>query len=168
MGNAIQEIRAHVGEMLRAMRAMLGPVQAQVESSELDKMPEARWLLERLLRMLTAHAEELAEHLQRLGAGGAADKQAGSLATDLMNDAMHRIEPEPVAKALRDYYTALSLAHAGGLMLETNARALGFSSTAALATRHREELLSMLERIRELLPSAIRGEVEIRERQKSA
>lgn len=168
MGNAIQEVRAYVADMLRATRGMLGPVQAQLESPELESMPEARWLLERLLRMLSAHAEELAEHLQRLGAGSAAEKEASTLATDLMDTAMHRIAPERVAKALRDYYTALSLAHAGGLMLETNARALGFSSTAALATRHREELLSMLERIRELLPSAVKGEVQIQERQKSA
>lgn len=168
MGNAIEEIRAYVAGMLNATRGMLGPVQAQLKSPELERMPEARWLLERMLRMLTAHAEELAGHLQRLGASASAGKQAETLATDLMNTAMHRMEPEPVAKALRDYYTALSLAHAGGLMLETNARALGFSSTAALATRHREELLSMLDRIRELLPSAIKGEVQTREREKSA
>lgn len=168
MGNAILQVRAYVTGMLDATRGMLGPVRAQLQSEQVDSVPEARWLLERLLRMLVLHADELSEHLRRLGAGSPAETRADSLVTDLMNDAMQRIEPEPVGKALRNYYTALSLSHAGALMLETDARALGFSSTAALAARHREETLTMLARIRELLPAAVTGEVDVHDREKSA
>lgn len=160
MGNDIVEIRAHVADMIAADRAMLGPVQAQLRALNARQYPEARWLLERLAQMLAAHVEELDGHLRRLG--GAAtlrSEAAGTLASDLMNRAAHSLNAESLARSLRNYYTALSLAHAAELMLETNARAHGYSSTAALATRHREEIATVLAGIRELLPAAIKGEI---------
>jgi hypothetical protein len=48
---------------------------------------------------------------------------------------------------------------ARSLQLETTARARGYSSTAAMATRHREEIATILSGIRELLPPAIKEEI---------
>lgn len=160
MGNDIVEIRAHVADMIAADRALLGPVEAQLRAVEVERFPEARWLLERLVQMLGAHVEELAEHLRRLGGAASLPSDAAdTLASDLMNRAARSLNAESLARSLRNYYTALSLAHAAELMLETNARAHGYSSTAALATRHREEIATVLAGIRELLPVAIKGEI---------
>lgn len=161
MGNDILEIRAYVSDMIAAARAMLAPVTAQLRSPEVDKFPEARWLLERLARTLNAHVDELSEHLGRLGGATAPQKQSPeTLASDLMRTAARSLNARSLARSLRNYYTALSLAHAGVLMLETNARAHGYSSTAAMATRHREELATILAGVRELLPAAIKEEIE--------
>lgn len=169
MGNGIHQVRAYVSDMLNATRSMLKALTRQLRAREFDAEPEIRWVLESLARMLAMHSGELSEHLLRLGAACTAQESAsGSLATDLLDAAVRHIPPEPAAKALRDYYTALSLAQAGALMLETNARALGFSSTAALATRHREEMTAMLARIRDQLPAAVKGEVALQERERSA
>lgn len=160
MGNDILEIRAHVSDMIAAGRAMLAPVTAQLRSRELEKYPEARWLLERLAHTLSAHIDELSEHLGRLGGATATQKDpAETLATDLMQTAARSLNAPSLARSLRNYYTALSLAHAGALMLETNARAHGYSSTAAMATRHREEIATILAGIREMLPAAIKEEI---------
>jgi hypothetical protein len=142
MGNEIQEIRAHVAEMIAADKAMLADVAVRLHSPELQHAPEARWLLERLERTLNAHIDELAEHLRRLG--GTSPNGA---------------RQETLARSLEEYFTALSSAHAGALILETNARTRGYSSTAALATRHREEMASVLAGICEALPKAITGEL---------
>ncbi len=144
MGNAIHQMRAYVADMRNATQRTLALVAAQLRSAEIQALPETRGLLERLVRTLGTHVDDLTEHLRRLG--------GESALVELRSDER---APEPVAKALRDYYAALSLAHAGALMLESNARALGFSSTAALAGRHREETATLLARIREALPAAV-------------
>lgn len=160
MGNDILEIRAHVCGMIEANRAMLAPVTAQMRSGQVEQFPEARWLLERLARMLNAHIDDLEEHLRRLGGAGTPDKYSPeSLASELMGTASKSLNAQTLARSLRNYYTALSLAHAAALMLETDARAHGYSSTAAMATRHREEIATLLAGIRELLPAATKDEI---------
>lgn len=161
MGNDILEIRAHVSDMIAADRAMLAPVAAQLCKPEVEAFPEARWLLERLAHILNAHIDELSEHLRRLGGAMTTQKHSTeTLASELMNTAARSLNAESLARSLRNYYTALSLAHTGSLMLETNARAHGYSSTAAMATRHREEISTILAAIRQLLPRAIKDEIE--------
>lgn len=159
MGDAIAAIRRYVGDMLSVTGALLAPLQAQLAVEEIRNAPDAQWLLDRLHRMLASHADELREHLRRLG--GSENGGGGSnLATQLLGSAASELAAgTDLAKTLRDDYTALALAHAGALMLETNARALGFASTAALAARHRDELTAMLRWIRELLPAAVKGEI---------
>lgn len=165
MGTDILEMRAHVCEMIAADRAILAPVAAQMRSVEGGEFPQARWLLERLAHTLNAHIDELTEHLGRLGGDAAPRKYSPeTLAGELMSTAARSLNAQTLARSLRNYYTALSLAHAAELMLETDARAHGYSSTAALATRHREEIATILAGIRELLPVAVKeeiGQVEI-------
>ena len=145
MGNAILEIRAHVLAMLSATRRLLGPLSSQLSAPAIQSDAQAHWLVERVYRLTIAHAQELEEHLQRLG--------GGALPVPGENGAPHK-EVASVQKVLADDFAQLSLANAAALMLETNARALGFSSTAALAAQHRDELATLLEQIRELLPLA--------------
>lgn len=146
MGNAIHQIRAYLAEMLQVTAASLAPLAVQVRSPQVRERPRAAYVVERVLRMQTAHADELAEHLQRLGAAAAIHGSAPEFTEE-------RVEIAAEA-ALRADYATLSLAQAAALMLETNARTLGFSSTAALAARHREEIVRLLVEIRELLPLA--------------
>ncbi len=151
MGNSIQQVRAYVAQALQTTRTMLVPLVAHLRVSGADHGSQARWVLERLLRTLNAHVDEMTEHLRRLG-----ESESASLRPQPNS----RREPASTITVLREAYAELSLAHAESLMLETNARALGFSSTAALAGRHREELSTMLARVREVLPSAVKGEIE--------
>lgn len=134
MGNDILEIRAHVCGMLQANRATLAALAGQLRRGQIDEFPDARGLLERFARMLDSHIEELEEHLRRFGGSE--------------------------ALSLRSYYNALSACHAAALILETDARAHGYSSTAAMATRHREEVATLLAGMRELLPGAIKEEID--------
>jgi DNA-binding ferritin-like protein len=160
MGNDIVEIRAHVSDMIAADRALLDPVAAQLRAQQVERIPQARWLLERLAAMLNAHIDELTEHLRRLGGESAAQNRSPEmLASELVNTAAPALNEQPLARSLRNYYTALSLVHAAALMLETDARAHNYSSTAAMATRHREEIATMLLSLRDLLPAAIKEEI---------
>ena len=147
MGSAVQQVRAYVAAMLRTTRLMLGPIAAYLREAAGKPNADERWILERLLATLHAHDEELAEHLMRLG--GQSEPQPQT--------AEPSVQP---ARDLRQTHGALLLVHNEALMLETNARALEFSSTAALARRHREELSTILARMRELLPASVKGEIE--------
>ncbi len=159
MGTDILEIRAHVSDVIAADRAMLTPVLVQLRSADLHQFPDALRLLERLAHMLDLHIHELSEHLKRLGGTASAAQTPETLALELMNAAAPSLNAQSLARSLRNYYTALSLADAGALMLETNARARNYSSTAAMATRHREEIAMVLAEIRDLLPAAIKEEI---------
>lgn len=161
LGNAIRAIRIHVADLLAATRSIIAPIAAQCARFDVHVQAEHLRLFGEILETLRMHERELAEHLRRLGGEAAADERpTENLATGLLGvagDALAR--KRSFGRAIRDDYAAISLAHAGALMLETNARVLGFSSTAALATRHREELASMLREIAEVLPGAIKEEV---------
>lgn len=158
MGNDILEIRSQVAGMLAADRAMLAPLAQQVKKNE--RNPDVRWLLDAVEKTLRAHADELAGHLERLGGGPGAQPDAEqTLGPTLMASAAPALSARGAARLLRNSYTALSVAHAEALMLETNARAHGYSSTAAMARRHREELLTLLGQIRDSLPAAIKEEI---------
>lgn len=151
MGNAIHRVRSYVIDMLRATRALLGPLAMQIRAPEIEHTAQVRLVLENVLRTLNMHVDELNEHLARLGE----DSPNETLDLDV-----HSPVNAATGKGLRDCYASLSLAHAAALMLESNARALGFSATAALARRHREDLGGMLMRLRELLPASVKGEVD--------
>lgn len=150
MGNGIQQVRAYLAERIRCVRAMLVPAAAQLRSLDLDRASQHRFVLERLARTLTMHLNEMSEHLVRLGGAAPPEDEAPPLAQSAVSS----------AKLLREVHAELCLAHDGALMLETNARALGYASTAALARRHREELTTLMARVRELLPASVKGEIQ--------
>lgn len=152
MGNAVQAIRTYVRELLAMTRRAAPPVAAHLRDLDFAPLPEARFLFERLHRTLEMHADELASHLRRLGGTDAPLSGEAAVARNT--------EVAGLGQALRDEYASVTLLHAGALMLEANARALNFSSSAALAGRHRDELNSLLARIEDLTPVVVKGEVE--------
>ena len=126
--------------MYRITRRLLAQIEQQRGTPAPDAPPQALWLLDRSALMLQAHCDDIAEHLQRLG-GGCINGDGDYAPAGAANAG--------TKKMMDDLYARLSFAHAACLMLETNARALNFSSTAALASRHRDELAAMLARIKE-------------------
>jgi len=147
MGNAVHQVRAYVVEALASARLLL-PVIAEFARGRADGAPETQWAIERVQRTLSGHQEELTEHLTRLG---------GHALLAGLNGASP--DGQSIA-SVRDLYSRLIAAHERMLMLETNSRALGFSSTAALARRHREEVDTLLMRLRDALPATVKGEIE--------
>lgn len=139
MGNAVHQIRAHVLDMLAATTRLLAALGASAERTDTSEV----YLRSRMRKTLETHAADLREHLTVLGAGGLSQAAMQTFAR----------REAPVA-SVSELYSRTGLLHAAQLMLETDARALGFSSTAALAARHREELETLLAQLRELLPKA--------------
>ncbi|HET7814989.1 MAG TPA: hypothetical protein VFL13_11510, partial [Candidatus Baltobacteraceae bacterium] len=137
--NAVHQIRAHVLDMLAATTRLLAALTAPTERTPAGEA----YVRARVRSTLEMHAEDLREHLRVLGSG--ALSQAATQTFE------RRIPP---AATIGDLFSRLSLVNAAALMLETNARAIGFSSTAALAARHREEIETLLAQLRELLPKA--------------
>lgn len=135
VGNAVHRIRAHALDMLAAttrLLAALGMSPERIDAGE-------AYLRARMHKTLETHADDLRNHLTVLGAHATPQTAA------------HAGQP---VSAASDLFSRIGLLHAAQLMLETDARALGFSSTAALAARHREELETLLAQLRELLPEA--------------
>ena len=128
-------------EMYRITRRLLAQIEQQRTAPAPDASPQALWLLGRSALMLRAHSDDIDGHLQRLG--------GITLSGDRESYASAGAANAGSKKMMDDLYARLSFAHAACLMLETNARALNFSSTAALASRHRDELAAMLARIKE-------------------
>lgn len=139
MGNAVHQIRAHVLDMLAATTRLLASLSAPAPNAPADES----YMRARARKALALHEEDLRDHLAVLGAGG------------LSKAAAQTFERQKTAACtIGDLFSRMSLLQAAALMLETNARALGFSSTAALASRHREEIETLLVQVRQLLPQA--------------
>src|SRR5579872_6666557 len=127
MGNAVHQVRAYVAEMLHSTRLLRCALAEYARNR--PGGAQMQWAVERVQRTLSSHAEEVAEHLTRLGGAAlmAELPKASAGAT-------------PGIANVRELYSALIDMDERLLLLETNARALGFSSSAALMRRHREEL----------------------------
>jgi hypothetical protein len=137
MGNAIVQMRSDVAEFLEATTSLLAPLCAELRASVTSAQAPLAWLLQRIELMLDRHTADLLEHLTRLG--GSATLRADEHVT--------AAAPVPAAALLRKVYAKLGMLQVAALMLDTNARARGFPSTAALANRHRDEIISLVERI---------------------
>lgn len=135
MGNDILEIRCYVADLLTATRRIVPDLTAPHPGLN----AEAAWVQNGIVASVRQHVADLEEHLHRLGGNPDDARTLRALSARR-------------AMTLRDDYSAISMALAGALMLETNARALGYSSTAALASRHREELAMMLSRLENVMP----------------
>ncbi len=145
MGNAVQHIRANVLDVLRSTHRLIGQLSSQQGVARAIGGAELNWLFDRAYATACTHAQDLAEHLQRLGGGAAPSEPSQERSVS---------EVFSERKILDDLYAWFSLAQAAALMLETNARALNFSSTAALASRHREEIAATLAHIKEYTSAA--------------
>jgi ferritin-like metal-binding protein YciE len=154
-------LRPYVADMVAVEKHILEAVERQRNDDDIKQFPEALQLVGRLETTLKSHAQALDALVEKLSAGGAAStvKQAVTGVLGAIAGLYDKVRKDTASRALRDDYTALSLASVSYGMLHATALGLSQGPTAELAKSHLAELNTLIMDLGLLLPRVVLKEL---------
>ncbi len=162
MRNREHALHSYVTDMLALEEHFAKALAGQGEDMDEDH-PVVATEVKRVHAIVDSHIEQLRMLASQIEGGpntiGAAVKRAGSIVLGVGAAAVDFVRHEKVAKAVRDDYTAASLAYAGYVMLLTTASALEDRDTARIASRFARDHDDIRQRLAELLPVVVTEEL---------
>ena len=137
-----EEIRPYVADMAAVERHILEALERQHKDDTFKDFPNALGLVDRLAAVLKTHVEGLEAHLGTLPGGGvaAAVKETVTGVLGGLAGVYDKVRKDKISRALRDDYTALSLAAVSYTMLHSTALGLRQGMIADLALHRRQRL----------------------------
>ena len=158
----VEVVSQYISDMHVLESHILQPLQRQTEQTKEDQ-PDVSRALQDYVTTTERHIARLEARLTALGnQDGLADraKQGVSVLFGLAAAAINTVRTHPFAKALRDDYTAGSLAVVSYVMLRTTALACDDQESAQLAETHMNETIEMLQWIARTLPAQVVRDLE--------
>lgn len=156
-----EEIRPYVADMAAVERHILEALERQHKDDTFKDYPNALGLVGRLAGVMKTHGEGLEAHLSTLPGGGVANTVKETVAGVLggLAGIYDKVRKDKVSRALRDDYTALSLAVVSYTMLHSTALGLHQGMTADLALRNLKELTPFLVELSQIIPQIVLKEL---------
>lgn len=156
-----EALRPYVADMVAVEKHILEAVERQRNDDDVKQFPDALQLVGRLESTLKSHVQALDSHLQGYSGGSAAGavKQAVTGVLGAIAGVYDKVRKDTASRALRDDYTALSLASVSYGMLHTTALGLSQGTVAELAKTHLEEINSLLMELGLALPRIVLKEL---------
>ena len=156
-----EEIRPYVADMAAVERHILEALERQHKDDTFKDFPNALGLVDRLAGVLKTHVEGLEAHLGTLPGGGvaAAVKETVTGVLGGLAGVYDKVRKDKISRALRDDYTALSLAAVSYTMLHSTALGLRQGMTADLALRNLKELTPFLVELSQIVPQVVLKEL---------
>lgn len=137
-----EALRPYLADMAAVEKHILEAVERQHQDDDIKQFPEAHQLIHRLQSTLKNHVDTLESHLKGFEGGGVAGtvKEAVTGVLGAIAGVYDKVRKDTASRALRDDYTALSLASVSYGMLHTTALGLSQGTVAEVARRHLEEI----------------------------
>lgn len=156
-----EEIRPYVADMAAVERHILEALQRQHKDDTFKDFPNALGLIDRLAGVLKTHVEGLEAHLGTLPGGGVAATVKETVTGVLggLAGIYDKVRKDKVSRALRDDYTALSLAAVSYTMLHSTALGLHQGTTADIALRNLKEVTPFLVELSQIIPQVVLKEL---------
>jgi len=157
------EIRPYVADMAAVEKHILEALERQHSDDTFNDHPQALSLIGRLSGELERHIESLNDHLRTLPGGGVAATVKESM-TGLLGGLAglyDKVRKDKVSRALRDDYTALSLATVSYTMLHSAALGLGQVAVAEIALRNLKDLTPFVMELAEVIPPVVLQELSL-------
>jgi ferritin-like metal-binding protein YciE len=156
-----EALRPYVADMLAVEKHILEAVERQRNDDDIKQFPEALQLVGRLETTLKGHVQTLEGQLQAYAGGGAAGavKEALTGVLGAIAGVYDKVRKDKASRALRDDYTALSLASVSYGMLHATALGLSQGSVAALAKSNLEEINSLIMELGLAIPRVVLKEL---------
>jgi ferritin-like metal-binding protein YciE len=156
-----EALRPYVADMLAVEKHILEAVERQRNDDDIKQFPEALQLVGRLETTLKGHVQTLEGQLQAYAGGGAAGavKEALTGVLGAIAGVYDKVRKDTASRALRDDYTALSLASVSYGMLHATALGLSQGSVAALAKSNLEEINSLIMELGLAIPRVVLKEL---------
>ncbi len=153
----VEVVSQYISDMHVLESHILKPLKRQVKQTEKEQ-PAVSRALQGYIATTERHIARLEARLTALGnQDGLADraKQGVGVLFGLAAAAVDTVRTHPFAKALRDDYTAGSLAAVSYVMLRTTALACDDQESAQLAETHMNETVAMLQWIARTIPTQV-------------
>ena len=156
-----EALRPYVADMVAVEKHILEAVERQRNDDDIKQFPDALQLVGRIETTLKSHVQALDSHLQGYSGGGAAGavKQAVTGVLGAIAGVYDKVRKDTASRALRDDYTALSLASVSYGMLHTTALGLSQGTVAELARTHLQEINSLIMELGLALPRIVLKEL---------
>jgi hypothetical protein len=156
-----EALRPYLADMVAVEKHILEAVERQRNDDDIKQFPDALQIIGRIESVLQSHVQSLESHLQGDSGGGAAGavKEAVTGVLGAIAGIYDKIRKDPASRALRDDYTALSLASISNGMLHTTALGLSQGTVAELAKRHLEEINSLIMELGLIVPRIVLKEL---------
>lgn len=156
-----EEIRPYVADMAAVERHILEALERQHKDDTFKDYPNALGMVGRIAGVLKTHIEGLEAHLGTLPGGGvaAAVKETVTGVLGGLAGVYDKVRKDKISRALRDDYTALSLAAVSYTMLHSTALGLHQGMTADLALRNLKEITPFLVELSQLIPQVVLKEL---------
>ncbi|MBV8600068.1 MAG: hypothetical protein JO359_00750 [Candidatus Eremiobacteraeota bacterium] len=157
-----RSLRTYVSDMLALERHIREPLARQSNDSDVQRIGEAKTIVDEMFALCERHAAELESSLSAMGGHAASPvKSAWSQILGAGAAAIDSIRKTKVSKDLRDDYTALSLAAVSYSMLHTSGLALGNSAIAELGKLLFSDYASILVRLGRIIPRVVVEELRL-------
>ena len=141
-----EALRPYVADMLAVEKHILEAVERQRNDDDIKQFPDALQLVGRLEITLKSHILALDSQLQGFAGSGAAGavKEALTGVLGAIAGVYDKVRKDTASRALRDDYTALSLASISYGMLHATALGLSQGTVAELAKSNLGEINSLI------------------------
>jgi ferritin-like metal-binding protein YciE len=156
-----ETLRPYIADMLAVEKHIVEALERQQKDDDIKQFPNAAQLIERTLGLLRGHVRTLDAHLESYQGGSAAGavKEAVTGVLGAIAGMYDKIRKDTASRALRDDYTALSLATVSYTMLHTTALGLRQGATADIALRHLQDLTPLIMELSEVVPTIVLKEL---------
>jgi ferritin-like metal-binding protein YciE len=156
-----EALRPYLADMAAVEKHILEAVERQRDDDDIKQFPEALQLVGRVESTLKSHVETLNRQLEGYSGGGAAGavKQAVTGVLGAIAGMYDKVRKDTASRALRDDYTALSLASVSYGMLHTTALGLSQGTVAELAKSNLEEINSLIMELGLAIPRVVLKEL---------
>lgn len=152
-----EALRPYVADMAAVEKHILEALERQHKDDDFKQFPNALGLVDRIAGTLKRHVEGLETHLESFPGGGvaAAVKETVTGVLGGIAGLYDKVRKDPVSRALRDDYTALSLAAISYTMLHATSLGLRQGTTAEIALNNLKDITPLLVELSQLMPQIV-------------
>ncbi|HEV2855997.1 MAG TPA: hypothetical protein VHC97_24630 [Thermoanaerobaculia bacterium] len=156
-----EALRPYVADMVAVEKHILEAVERQRKDDDINQFSDASQLVGRIEGVLKSHIQSLESQLESYSGGGAAGavKEAVTGVLGAIAGVYDKVRKDTASRALRDDYTALSLASISYGMLHTTALGLSQGTVAELARHHLGEINSLIMELGLTIPRVVLKEL---------
>jgi hypothetical protein len=156
-----EALRPYLADMVAVEKHILEAVERQRNDDDIKQFPDALQLVGRVENVLKSHVQSLESQLEGYSGGGAAGavKQAVTGVLGAIAGVYDKVRKDTASRALRDDYTALSLASVSYGMLHATALGLSQGTVAETAKSHLVEINSLIMALGLALPRIVLKEL---------
>jgi hypothetical protein len=156
-----EALRPYIADMAALDKHIVEALERQQADNDIKQFPNAVQLIDKALAVLRGNVKALESQLEGTTGGSAAGavKEAVTGVLGAIAGLYDKVRKDTASRALRDDYTALSLASISYTMLHTTALGLRQGAVAEIALRHLQSLTPLIMELSQIIPTIVLKEL---------